>query len=63
MKDVIDKYQVGISLDNDGSDIESIKLALDDILRQYDLYKSNVLINYVGIIKRIYLQKPLETEY
>lgn len=45
MKDVIDKYQVGISLDNDGSDIESIKLALDDILRQYDLYKSNVLRN------------------
>lgn len=45
MKDIIDEYEVGISLDNDGSDIESIKLALDAILRQYDLYKSNVLKN------------------
>ena len=45
MKDVIDKYHVGIVLDNDGSDIESIKSALDKILQRYETYKSNVLEN------------------
>lgn len=43
MKDIIDEYHVGISLDNDGSNIESINNAIDVILTHYDVYKTNVL--------------------
>lgn len=45
MKEVVDKYHVGISLDNDGSDIESITTATDNILANYNEYKTNVLNN------------------
>lgn len=45
MKDVVDEYRVGISLDNDGSDIKSINDAIDYVLDHYEEYKSNVLKN------------------
>lgn len=45
MRDVVEKYNLGISLDNDGSDIETVNAALDKILKKYDEYKTNVMRN------------------
>lgn len=45
MKDMIDTYNFGIALDNDGSDIRSIVSAINKVLLNHDLYKQNVLHN------------------
>lgn len=49
MKEVIDSYCVGISLDNDGSDVDTIISAMDKILNNYDYYKNEVLKNRVKL--------------
>lgn len=45
MKDVVDKYGVGISLNNDGSNIASITEAIDKIFGNYSHYKTSILNN------------------
>lgn len=45
MKDVVEQYKVGIALDNDGSDLKSIEVAINKIIQNYDTYKMNVLNN------------------
>lgn len=39
MRDIIEKYQFGISINNDGDDVEMIKKGLVDLLDRYDYFK------------------------
>lgn len=45
MRDVVEPMKVGVVLNNDGSDINSIRNALKEVLGKYEYYKKNVLSN------------------
>lgn len=45
MRDIVNEYQFGVSVDDDGRDVEMMSSGLDQILSNYDYYKSNVLKN------------------
>ena len=42
MKELVDKYNFGVSIDDDGNDISKIKEGIDKILDNYDIYKDNI---------------------
>lgn len=42
LKELIDRYEFGVSIDSDGSDINMIIEGLNKVLDNYDLYKNNV---------------------
>lgn len=42
MRDIIEEYQFGISIDNDGDDMGLIKRGLEELLEHYDYYKQKV---------------------
>ena len=41
MKEIVEKYGFGISIDDDGSNIEKISAGLEEVLHNYELYKNN----------------------
>lgn len=45
MKEIVDKYGFGVSIDNDGSDIDKIVVGLKQVINNYNQYKNNVLKN------------------
>lgn len=45
MKELVEKYGLGVCIDNDGSSITMIKEGLGALLSKYDFYKENVMNN------------------
>lgn len=45
MKEIVDKYDVGITLESDGRDIEQLKASIYTIESKNSLYKSNCIIS------------------
>ncbi len=39
MREIIDKYHLGISIDSDGSSIEMVQHGIEELLNKYDYYK------------------------
>lgn len=42
MRDIVECYHVGVSVDTDGSDVERIKSGIKQVIENYDYYKNNV---------------------
>lgn len=45
MKDIVERYGFGISINDDGHDIEKIVQGLKQLISNYDFYKNNVIQN------------------
>ena len=43
MKELVEKYEFGVSLDDDGSSIEKIVAGMNQVLSNYDYYRQNTL--------------------
>lgn len=50
MKELVDKYNFGVSIDDDGNDITKIKEGIDKILVNYDTYKESIKKNRENLI-------------
>ena len=42
MKELIDKYGFGVAIDSDGSNVQDIKEAIEQLVSNYDTYKQNI---------------------
>jgi glycosyltransferase involved in cell wall biosynthesis len=43
MKEIVEKYGFGVSLDDDGSSVEKIVEGLNQVLSNYEVYHNNTL--------------------
>lgn len=58
MKELVDKYRFGISINDDGRDVKKIMEGINRILENYDYYQKNVINN-----KENLLWKKQDTEF
>lgn len=42
MKEIVEKYGFGVSIDDDGGNTEKIKQGIHDVLSSYDVYRKNI---------------------
>lgn len=45
MKEIVEKYGFGVSIDDDGSNVDKIVKGIDDVLHNYSQYKDNIIKN------------------
>lgn len=45
MKELVEKYELGISIDDDGSDVVKISSGIQSVLNNYDYYHKNTLLH------------------
>lgn len=43
IKELVDKYEFGISIDDDGCNVEKIVAGLDEIMKNYNFYRQNTI--------------------
>lgn len=45
MKEIVEKYGFGVSIDDDGSNVDMIVKGIDDVLHNYSQFKDNIIKN------------------
>lgn len=50
MRDVVEQYGFGVSIDDDGSDIEAIQEGLNKVINNYEMYRANIKKNRGKIV-------------
>ncbi len=43
MRELVQKYKFGVSIDDDGRDVEKIEAGIADVMENYEVYRQNVL--------------------
>ena len=50
MRELIERYGFGVSIDDDGSDVDAIIAGMKQLVSQYDDYKANIEKNKQNLL-------------